>query len=127
MIPDHPAMKGFPNEGFCDLQFFNLLEGAHAYPLDEWPKEMVPIVGGIRTTTGFLSKSKNLSRVGYVFEGRVGKGKLLVSTLRMRETFDEAFPETISLFDRLLRYAAGDAFEPPFEVAKDQLRRLTAE
>jgi len=127
LIADHPALKGFPSDGFCDLQFFNLLEGAHPYPLDEWAKEMVPIIGGIRTTTGFLSKSKNLSRVGYVFEGQVGKGKLLVSTLRMRETFDEAFPETISFFDGLLRYAVGNEFEPRFEVAKDQLRRLTAE
>ncbi len=124
LISDHPALKGFPSEGFCDLQFFNLLEGAYAYPLDEWPKEMVPIVGGIRTTTGFLSKTKNLSRVGYVFEAKVGKGKLLVSTLRIRDNFDEAYPEAISLFDHLLRYATSQGFEPQFEISPEQLRRF---
>jgi hypothetical protein len=124
LISDHPALKGFPSEGFCDLQFFNLLDGAFAYPLDEWPKEMVPIVGGIRTTTGFLSKAKNLSRVGYVFEAKVGKGKLLVSTLRIRDHFDEAYPEAISLFDHLLRYVTSQDFEPQFEITQDRLRRL---
>ena len=124
LISDHPALKGFPSEGFCDLQFFNLLEGAYAYPLDEWPKEMVPLVGGIRTTTGFLSKTKNLSRVGYVFEAKVGKGKLLVSTLRIRDNFDEAYPEAISLFDHLLRYATSQGFEPQFEMPQEQLRRF---
>lgn len=127
VISDHPALKGFPSEGFCDLQFFNLVEGAHAYPLDQWPKEMVPMIGGIRTMTGFLSKAKNLSRVGYVFEAKVGKGKLLVSTLRIRETFDEAYPETLSIFDRLLRYAVGSEFEPRFEITQDQVRPLMGE
>jgi beta-galactosidase len=124
VIPEHIAFKGFPNEGFCDLQFYNLLEGAYSYPLDSWPKEMVPIVGGVRTTTGFLSKTKNLSRVGYVFEARVGKGKLLVSTLRIRENFDEAYPETISVFDRLLRYAVSREFDPRVEMTREQLRRF---
>ena len=124
LISDHPALKGFSSEGFCDLQFFNLLEGAYAYPLDEWPKEMMPLVGGIRTTTGFLSKTKNLSRVGYVFEAKVAKGKLLVSTLRIRDNFDEAYPEAISLFDQLLRYATSQGFEPQFEMSPAQLRRF---
>jgi beta-galactosidase len=124
LIADHPAFQGFPSEGFCDLQFFNLLEGAYAYPLDEWPREMVPIVGGIRTTAGFLSKTKNLSRVGYVFEAKVGKGKLLVSTLRIRDNFDEAYPEAISAFDHLLRYATSQSFAPQFEMTKDRLQRL---
>jgi hypothetical protein len=124
LVSDHPAMKGFPSEGLCDLQFFNLLEGAYPFPLDEWPREMEPMVGGIRTTTGFLSKRKTLSRVGYVFEAKVGKGKLLVSTLRIRDHFDEAYPEAISLFDHLLRYATGRGFEPRFEMPQEQLRRL---
>jgi beta-galactosidase len=124
LIPDHAALRGFPHEGFCDLQFYNLIEDAHSYSLDSYPKELTPVIGGIRTTTGFLSKNKNLSKVGYVFEARVGRGKLLVSTLRIRENFDEAFPEAISLFDRLLRYASGPDFNPGVEVSRDKLRRL---
>lgn len=127
LIPDHAALRGFPQEGFCDLQFYNLLEGAYSYSLDDWPKEMVPLIGGIRTTTGFLSKTKNLSRVGYVFETKVGRGKLLVSTLRIRDNFDEAYPEAISVFDRLLTYAVSSDFDPRVEISEEQLRRLAVQ
>jgi beta-galactosidase len=127
LIPEHGALGGFPHEGFCDLQFYNLLEGAYSYSLDTYPEEMVPLIGGIRTTTGFLSKSKNLSRVGYLFEAKAGSGKLLVSTLRIRENFDEAYPEAISLFDQLLRYVISPDFDPRVEISKEQLRRMMAE
>jgi beta-galactosidase len=123
LIPDHPALRRFPQEGFCDLQFFNLLEGAYSFSLDDWPKDLVPIVGGIRTTTAFLSKSKNMSRVGYLFEARVGQGKLLASTLRLRENLDEAYPEAIFLFDCLLRYAVGSDFKPPVQIEPRLLDR----
>lgn len=124
VIQQHPALAGFPHEGLADLQFFNLLDGAVPQPLDTWKPGYEPILGGIRTTSSFLSKSKDLSRVGYVFEARVGEGRLLVTTVRLREHFDEAYPEAISLFDRLLRYATGGDFEPTVEVRQDQLQEL---
>jgi len=127
LIPDHAALRGFPHEGFCDLQFHNLQEGASSYSLDDYPKEMVPLVGGIQTTTGFLSKTKNLSKVGYVIETKAGRGKLLMSTLRIRENFDEAYPEAIFLFDRLLRYAVGPDFNPGVEITREQLRRMVVQ
>ena len=112
LLQDHPALRGFPHEGFCDLQFYNVLDGAWNFALDAWPKDLAPIAGGIRTTSSFLSKQKNLSRTGYLFEVKVGKGKLLVSTLRLREHLDEAYPDAAYLFDRLLRYATGPEFQP---------------
>ena len=123
MLRDHPALLGFPHEGFADLQFYNLMDGAVPLPLDRWTG-LQPIVGGIRTTAGFLSKSKDLSRVGYVFEAKVGAGRLLVTTLRFREHFDEAYPEAIYLFDRLLRYATSAAFAPARKPARMSSRAL---
>lgn len=124
VVQDHPALEGFPQEGFGDLQFYNLMDGAVPFPLDSWAKDFEPIVGGIRTTAGFLSKSKGLSRVGYVFEAKVGQGSLLVTTLRFREHLDEAYPEVVSLFDRLLRYASGSKFAPAAEIGQEQLQAL---
>ena len=124
MVRDHPSLQGFPNEGFADLQFFNLLDGAVPLPLDRWAAGLDPIMSGIRTTAGFLSKSKDLSRVGYVFDAKVGGGRLLVTSLRFREHFDEAYPEAIYLFDRLLRYATGPDFAPTAEPGEEALRGL---
>lgn len=123
-VRTHPALEGFPHDGFADLQFYNLMDGAVPLSLDRWPTGLDPIVGGIRTTAGFLATTKNLSRVGYVFETRVGKGRLLVTTLRLREHLDEAYPEAIHLFDRLLRYATGEAFDPQVEAGPAQLEML---
>ncbi|MGC4049737.1 MAG: hypothetical protein QM757_09520 [Paludibaculum sp.] len=84
LITQHPALAGFPHEGLADLQFYNLINGAFPLPIDNWPKEIQPVVGGIRTTSSFLSKTKNLSRVAYALEGKVGAGRLLVTTLRLK-------------------------------------------
>jgi hypothetical protein len=124
LVRDHPALEGFPHESFADLQFFNLIDGAVPIPLDEWPTSLEPIVGGIRTRAAFLSKTKNLSRLGYVFEVKVGTGRLLVTSLRFRDHLDEAYPEVIALFDRLLRYATGSAFNPAVEAGTENLKEL---
>jgi beta-galactosidase len=124
MVREHPALKGFPHDGFGDLQFFNLMDGAAPLPLDRWPVGYQPIIGGIRTTAGFLSKSKDLSRVGYMFEGKVGEGRLLVTTLRFREHFDEAYPDVIYLFNCVLRYLTSAGFSPADTIGPDELRAL---
>ena len=62
--------------------------------------------------------------MGYVFEAKVGAGRLLVTSLRFREHFDEAYPEAIYLFDRLLRYATGADFSPTVEAGTDELQAL---
>jgi hypothetical protein len=120
----HPALADFPHQGFADLQFYNLMDGAAPVVLDRAPKRLEPIIGGIRTKAGFLAKTKDLSRVGYAFEARVGRGRLLVTSLRFRDHFDEAFPEALSLFDGLLRYVSGDGFAPAVSLDTDELRLL---
>jgi hypothetical protein len=69
VIERHPALDGFPNEGFADLQFYSLMEHATPFELDTI-KNIRPILGGIRTRSSFPSKSKDLSKVGYIFEAR---------------------------------------------------------
>ena len=122
----HPALAGFPHDGFVDLQFHSLVDGAAPVALDRWPTALQPIIGGLRTKASFLAKTKDLSRIGYVFEAKVGPGRLLVTSLRFRDHFDEAYPEALTLFDRLLRYATGAEFAPDVEVGTDQLRPLLA-
>jgi hypothetical protein len=124
LVRDHPALRDFPHDAFADLQFFNLIDGAVPIPLDTWSTTLRPIVGGIRTASAFLSKTKNLSRLGYVFEVKVGTGRLLVTSLRFRDHLDEAYPEVIALFDGLLRYATGPEFNPAVEGSEENLKQL---
>ncbi|HTE28635.1 MAG TPA: beta galactosidase jelly roll domain-containing protein [Flavitalea sp.] len=124
VILNHPSLEGFPHEGFADWQLYTLMDGATPFSLDKWPATLTPIIGGIRTKAGFLSKSKDLSRVGYAFEAKVGRGSLLVTSLRFRDHLDNEHPEAIHLFDRFLQYASGSSFAPKVEVGSDLLQGL---
>ena len=44
--------------------------------------------------------------MAYAFETKVGEGRLLVTSLRFRDHFDEAYPEALDLFDRFLLLTA---------------------
>ena len=123
---EHPALKGFPHDGFCDLQFYNLMQHAMPLPLDHLAG-ITPIIGGIRTKAGFLSKTKELSKVGYIFEAKIGAGRLLVTTFRIGDQLDDSHPEAVSLCDRLLRYCDSAEFRPQSEVAASQLSQQIAE
>jgi beta-galactosidase len=125
-VRDHPALQGFPHEGFCDLQFYNLMERSAPFPLDALPN-VTTIIGGIRTKAGFLSKVKELSKVGYIFEAKVGAGRLLVTTLRIGSQLDDAHPEAVFLGDRLLRYCDSRGFQPQADIPADQLAQLISD
>jgi len=110
----HAALRGFPHDGFPDLQFYNLLEGgAQVDPAS------APILGGIRMTR---AKPDNLlSRVAFLSEARVGKGKLLLCGLNIRPNLDGARPEAVYLLDRLLRYLASAEFNPTIEISLERI------
>ncbi len=124
LISEPGALGNFPNDGFCDLQFYNLMDGASPFPLDAWPTELTPIVGALRTASGFLSKEKSLSRAGYIFEVRAGGGSLLVTSPGFWDHYDDAHPEAVYLLDRLFRYASSDSFAPKVAISDEQLQRL---
>jgi hypothetical protein len=127
MIADHPALRGFPHGEFCGLGFYNLIEGSRAVSLDNLGKGASPIIGAVMTGAGWLSEKKDLVRVAQLFEARVGRGRLLATTLRVRENFDEAYPEAIYYFDRLLRYALSDEFDPKTLLSAEQAGKLAQE
>lgn len=121
------ALGNFPNDGFCDLQFYSLLNGAAPFPLGAWPTDLTPIVGAIRTDTRFLSEEKSLLRAAYIFEVRAGGGSLLATSPGLWDHYEEAHPEAIYLFDSLLRYASSSSFAPNVAVSDDLFQRLQTE
>ncbi len=123
-IKAHPALKGLATDEFCDLQFYNLVDGAYPLPVGS---AQGTIIDGLRTTSEFLSKTKNLARIAFAVEGKVGQGRLLITTLRLRENFDDAYPEAVSMFDAFLRYASGTDFQPSTTVPAYLVNRVTAE
>ena len=114
--PKHPALADFPTEGYSNWQWWYLVSRAGAMILDGLPRELRPTVQVI--DDWFTNR-----RLGLVLEARVGKGRLLVTSIDLENGL-EANPVARQMRHSLLRYAASDRFAPQVEVAADAIRAL---
>lgn len=101
----HPAMRGFPNEGWCDLNFANILNKSTAVLLDDLPTKIQPIIR-------CLDVHGELRNKAYLFEVRVGQGKLLATSMNFANGLQLKDPAAVYLLDELIRYSSGPEFEP---------------
>jgi len=103
--PQHPAMRGMPSEGWCDLQFYDLAHGAQTVVLEEVPGNLEPIVR-------VIDMPQRLWNKGLLFEARVGQGRLLVSGFRFASATKAGDRAAAYFLDELVRYALGPDFQP---------------
>ena len=96
VVYPHPVTRAIAPDGWCDLGWYHLLEGAQAVVLDHFPAQPAVLVRGLDVHT--VCRSKAL-----LFEARVGDGSLIVSGLRLEPAADA--PESAWLLDRLIEYA----------------------
>jgi hypothetical protein len=73
--------------------------------LDSLPAPIRPIVRCIDRPTRLANRA-------YLFETRVGPGKLLVSGFNFAQALESGDPGATFLFDRLVHYALGTEFHP---------------
>jgi len=111
---DHPALRGFPAEGYGDLQAFGLLDGRPVVVLDDVP-------GGIEPIVWCLDVPWRMRRKAYLFEARVGKGRLLVSTMNLTRQARARDPAAEWMYALLTRYVAGPDFRPQAELPAEWL------
>ncbi|MBN1490009.1 MAG: hypothetical protein JXA69_08840 [Phycisphaerae bacterium] len=109
MIMLHPAMAGFPHDGYGDLQMYDLLEERPVVLMDALPVRIEPIVW-------CLDVPRIMRRKAYLFEAKVGKGALLFSTANFAEDVRLRDPAPRWLFEHLRVYVNSDAFQPKAEL-----------
>ena len=112
VVKRHPALRGFPHDGFCGWQFRRLLEGGRAVQL-EAGVPFDPVVD-------IASSVKKVIRQSALFEYRVGEGRLLVCSF----AFAPGDPAAAWLKSRLVDYAASKAFAPELSLTAAQLNAL---
>jgi len=110
VIARHPLTDRFPNDGYCDWQFSKMLTDGEAVCLDAVPQAFDPILE-------VVSSYKTISKQAAIFEWRVGKGRLLVCSLKL----SDSDPAAAYLRHCLLDYAGGDQFRPRTQVTPEQL------
>lgn len=112
--PAHPALAAFPTEGYSNWQWWYVLQQAAALPLDRMPAGLEPVVRVI--DDWFTSRP-----LGLILEARVGRGRLIVTGLDLREPTD---PVRRQLRASLLAYAGSRSFAPRTQITPEQVQGL---
>ena len=110
IIKKHPMMDAFPQDGFCDWQFKSMLNGADAVVFNDIRIPFNPIIE-------VVSSFKVIRKQALLFEFAVGKGKILVCSLNLKN--DD--PAAEFLKSRLVEYALSNDFEPENSMTPGEL------
>ena len=112
-IPSHPSLKGFPNAGFSDLQFYRIIDKGRKIILDDCPFAPEAIVDAVDlpSTYGVAYCRK----ATYLFELSVGKGKLLVTGFNFSSN-NMKHIEVQTIYKSIMDYASSDKFLPKDKV-----------
>jgi hypothetical protein len=116
--PKHPALAGFPTELSSNWQWSDVINQASLLNLDSAPAGFRPIV---QVMDNFARNRK----LGVLFEARVGKGRLLVCSINLKDDIDRR-PAAKQLLASLYAYLASDKFQPAQELSPALLDGLLA-
>ncbi|WFA84945.1 glycoside hydrolase family 2 protein [Paenibacillus amylolyticus] len=113
-LRDRPALLGsFPHDGASDWHWYHLVNGTPAICLDTLP--------GVEPLIEVVDHFHRAKRLAYAFEAKVGKGKILISSLPFANLAVMKRPEAAYLFQEMLAYLNGDQFRPATSISVAQL------
>lgn len=116
--PRHPALAEFPTEFHSNWQWWHLVKNSRPIILDDTPHDYRPIVQ-------VIDNFERNHKLGLIFEGRVGQGRILICTVDLLGQQD--LPEVRQLLHSLLRYVDSQAFDPKDELDRKLLEMLFPE
>ena len=117
--PKHPALAQFPTEFHSNWQWWDLVTKSKFMILDEFPAELRPIVQ-------VIDDWNTNRRLGLISEARVGKGKLLVSGIDLKNNLNRR-PVARQMLRSLLSYVSSNAFEPEHSINAELIQSLFRE
>ncbi|MBS1792773.1 MAG: discoidin domain-containing protein [Acidobacteria bacterium] len=112
----HAALGGFPTDAYADWQWIELVKTARAFNLDRLPKNLRPIVQPVDDW------NRNY-KLGMLFEARVGRGRLMVSSIDLENDLDTRVAAR-ALRRSVLDYMESARFNPPAAVAPENFRAV---
>jgi len=112
--PKSPLFSLFPTDSYSNWQWWNLIQGSQTMILNGTPAGFRPIVQVIDNF------SRN-DKLGDVFEAKVGKGRLLVCSLNLR---NKELPETIQFLKSLYHYVGSNSFNPTQKLDIPNLNKI---
>ena len=112
----HPAFSQFLTDDCSDLQWFELLNKTQVMLFTDFPQGFQPLVQSI--DTWFLSR-----KIGVLFEARVGKGRLMMTTMDLKNDLNNRLVAR-QMRKSILDYMNSDRFQPKYEVDAARVSEL---
>ena len=113
--PSHPLLAQFPTDFYSDWQWYELMQRSRLFILDEAP-------AAYRPTLQVIDNFERNHKLGVVFEGRVGKGQLLVCGFDLPGMPKD--PAARQMLASLYSYVGSAAFQPSQDLSDDLLEQL---
>ncbi len=114
--PAHPIWDAFPNEGYSDYQWWDVVTGSAAIVMDDFPADYRPLLHVI--DDWFTNR-----KLGLLFETRLGNGKLMVCGADLTHDLDSR-PAARQFRRSVEQYMASDAFRPAASIREEVLKGL---
>ncbi len=114
--PKHPVFSLFPNDGYSDWQWWDIVTSCSAVVLDDFPPEYRPIVHII--DDWFTNR-----KLGILFETKVGKGKLMICSVNLTRDISQR-PAACQFKRSIERYMASVDFNPSSEIDLGLVKKL---
>lgn len=112
----HPLFRNFPTDDWANLNWWELLNKAQVMNLREFPKDYQPAIQPI--DTWHVSR-----KLGMMIEAKVGKGKLLMTTMDVTSNLEHRLVANQMRY-AILKYMMSDDFQPSMEVDKQVIEIL---
>jgi beta-galactosidase len=114
IIHQNPIFNGFPHSGFADYQFYRLMADHPAMDIGSLKLQSIePIIRVVHK----YPVGRSLS---YLFEVKIGKGGMLVSSLNL----DPSLPEARYLFKNMCLYLKKPEFNPKALIKSNILKKI---
>ncbi len=113
--PNHPALAGFPTDSHSNWQWWELQKDARPFILTKH-HDLLPVVQ-------IIDDWQTNRKLGYVFEAKVGKGKLLACSFDIGSNLETRMVAR-QMRASLLDYLASDDFAPGLALGKPDLEEL---
>ena len=113
---EHPAFAAFPNEGYSDYQWWDVVTGSSAIVMDDFPAAFRPIVHLI--DDWFCNR-----KLGILFETKVGAGKMMICSADLVNNLNKR-PAARQFKRSIEQYMVTDGFNPVDEIDLSVLKGL---
>lgn len=113
---EHPVFRNFPTDDHSDLQWWELVNRTPVMLFSDFPEDFQPIVQSI--DTWFISR-----KCGMLFEARVGKGRLMMTTMDITSKLDQRLVAR-QLREAILEYMQSSEFNPAATIDVVRIQEL---